>query len=433
MSVFREHPQREALVRELHTRLADELEAPAQISSFAILTGARTSGAVSHIVNLCERMSLPLPSLNSNHFTMDLAGVTLRFEQHTEFCCYTLVRRSRTGQLPFSSMPLAALPVDWLASLPGELVSGVHIVLEDRNDPDYPMAEASLRHFDGNPIIGALVGGDVALVYTDLQLHDDRFHRILVRDIDQKPAQAGRLVQRLIEITHYRALSLLALPLARHASPILREIDYQLADIAKRMAETEASEDDALLLSQLSDVTAQVEAIATANSYRFGASKAYYQIVLDRLETLREKRIGEMVSLSVFLDRRLTPAMATCASIERRTRELSNRGARVASLLRARVEVDLQAQNKHLLESMDRRAMLQLRLQQAVEGLSVVAISYYMIGLLQYVLKAMQKAGLLGPVSDTVATGILVPLVFILVFLGLKRAKRALGLHKEKS
>ncbi len=41
----------------------------------------------------------------------------------------------------------------------------------------------------------------------------------------------------------------------------------------------------------------------------------------------------------------------------------------------------LEAQNQTLLASMDRRARLQLRLQQTVEGLSVAAICYYVVGL----------------------------------------------------
>jgi uncharacterized membrane-anchored protein len=60
-----------------------------------------------------------------------------------------------------------------------------------------------------------------------------------------------------------------------------------------------------------------------------------------------------------------------------------------------------------------------LRLQQAVEGLSVVAISYYSIGLLNYVGKAAKAAGL--PVNPDVLTGALIPVMVGVVWLGLRR------------
>ncbi|GEO82547.1 DUF3422 family protein [Pararhodospirillum oryzae] len=428
--LFQEHPLRDVLANELHTRAADEIMAPAQISHFAVLTGEDNEGALDHLADLCQRLGGAAPTQGANHFTIDFGGLVVRFERHTEFCSYAFIRRGRTGEAPFDRMPLTVVPEDWLATLPGPVLSGVHIVLEARDEPEHDLGELSLRHFAGNVLMGAILGGGAAKALSDLRLHGDRFHRILVRDVGLSPSHAGRTVQRLIEMNTYRALALLALPQARNASPALRGIDTALADIAGRIADVRNKDKDADLLFELSELTAQVEAVAAANSYRFAASRAYYQLVMRRLDDLRQGRLGELVTFTAFMERRLTPAMATCQSVAERTEALSNRGARVASLLRARVEVDLQAQNKRLLESMDRRARLQLRLQQAVEGLSVVAISYYMIGLVGYLAKGLKAAGIL-PWSDTLVTGLAVPVVIGMIYLGLRRAKKAMGLEEH--
>lgn len=79
--------------------------------------------------------------------------------------------------------------------------------------------------------------------------------------------------------------------------------------------------------------------------------------------------------------RRYQPAMRTVKSAQERLDVMSSRGVRAANLLRTRVDVERSAQNQALLESMDKRSDLQLRLQRTVEGLSVVAISYYAVSL----------------------------------------------------
>src|SRR3546814_8262212 len=91
------------------------------------------------------------------------------------------------------------------------------------------------------------------------------------------------------------------------------------------------------------------------------------------------------------MDRRLAPAMRTCESAAGRLETLASRVGRASNLLRTRVDIELEAQNRDVLMSMNRRARLQLRLQETVEGLSVVAISYYVVGLVGYAAKARSE------------------------------------------
>lgn len=167
-----------------------------------------------------------------------------------------------------------------------------------------------------------------------------------------------------------------------------------------------------------------MENLAAEASYRIGATRAYDQIVTDRLAVLDERGVPGHSTWASFLARRSKPAMRTVNGIAERMADLSRRASRTAQLLRTRVDVDLEQQNRDLLESMNKRARQQLLLQQTVEGLSVAAVSYYVVGLLGYVFKAAKEAHLL-PVDPNVATGIAVPLVLAGVFWVVRSIRRA--------
>jgi uncharacterized membrane-anchored protein len=261
-------------------------------------------------------------------------------------------------------------------------------------------------------------------MWTDLRVHEDRFMRVLMRDVSLTDRQAGRYVQRILEIETYRIMALLSLPLARESSPRIRMVDETLADIAGKMSNKDGKYKDADLLEELSGLAAEIEAISARNSYRFGATRAYYAIVQQRLEELREGRLEGLPTLSETIERRMAPAMKTCDHTSNRQHSLSQRVSRVASLLRARVEVELEKQNQAVLEAMNKRAELQLRLQETVEGLSVVAISYYLIGLLGYGAKGAKALGV--PLDPALVTGIGVPVVAVLLWAALRKTKKLL-------
>ena len=122
--------------------------------------------------------------------------------------------------------------------------------------------------------------------------------------------------------------------------------------------------------------------------------------------------------------RRLTPAVATCDTASRRLHRLSERVAQASALLSTRVDIARERQNQALLASMDRRAKLQLRLQQTVEGLSAAAIVYYVVGVLGYLAKAAKAGGL--PLQPDLLVGLAVPVVAVFVILALRRARHRL-------
>jgi uncharacterized membrane-anchored protein len=244
-----------------------------------------------------------------------------------------------------------------------------------------------------------------------------------VIDQGMTAGQGGRLLQRLLEIETYRMTALLSLPLARELSPRLSQAERDLAGIIEALS-AEPDSDDRQLLERLTKLAAEVERLSSSSSFRFAAGRAYYALVGRRIDELREERIPGIQTVGEFMERRLAPAIATCDATARRIEDLSSRIARAGDLLRTRVDIALEEKNRDLLAAMNKRAQLQLRLQQTVEGLSVAAISYYLVGLLGYAAKGAKAAGM--PVDPDLAMGLGVPLAVLLVWMGLKRFKKSL-------
>lgn len=424
MNVFgQEHPLRDSLDKEIRARPYIALNVPERISHIAIMTGEKGSTQErEHIAKLCEAFDCAPPPHGATHFVMDLGPFRLRWERHTEFSGYTFFRHEEFAE-PFVHPVIEYVPKDWVSQLPGEVMCAVHLDIQSSTAPEYAETEIS-RFFEGHTYVGCHVAGGGALMMSDLRVHGDRFGRILMRDISMTDRQAGRVIQRILEIETYRIMALLGFPLAREASPVIRGVDERLAEVAAEMSIKKSGKSDGDLLEELSELAAGIEAISAKNSYRFGATKAYYAIVQQRLLELREERLKGLPTLSETIERRLAPAMKTCDHTSSRQHNLSQRVSRVASLLRARVEVEQERQNQQVLETMNRRAGLQLRLQETVEGLSVVAISYYLIGLLGYGVKGAKALGL--PVNPDLVTGIAIPVVAFAIWTALRKARKVL-------
>src|SRR5262249_31970869 len=246
-----------------------------------------------------------------------------------------------------------------------------------------------------------------------------------VRGLDRGPGAegAGALVQGVLELEPYRPLALLGLPEAQRLAPTIARIETRLAEITEDMRGTANLADNRRLLDELTGLAAELEAGATASLFRFGASRAYSEIVRLRLETTGERKFGGLPAWSSFLARRMAPAMRTCAVTEQRQADLSSKLARTAELLRTRVDVALQQQNQDLLRSMNERTRLQLRLQATVEGLSVAAITYYVVGLIGYMAKGLSEAGM-HVVEPGIGTAAAVLIVALLVWWVVRRVRR---------
>lgn len=428
-SQLNDHPERDLLASEIHTRPHPELTAPVRISHIARLTGeAAAEEERAHLGALCARYTAPPPTGDVLHYNVRLGDFRLLWERHTEFSTYTMIAAGGRTR-PFERNAIELLAADWQQRLIGETIAACHIVLE-ASDAVEPGPEDLATLFEGQRVMGSAVMGGAAEVFTAFRTHGDGFGRYLVHDHQLTAGQAGRLVQRLWELDTYSMMALLALPVAREAAPRLSAAEQTLARLTAATAAATDLRGQREALDELFHLAAEVEQWVASTAYRFGAARAYEGIVTGRLRELDERRVRGLQPLGEFLERRFLPAMRTCRSVEGRQESLSQRIARAADVMRTRVNLQLEAQNQELLASMDQRARLQLRLQQTVEGLSVVAISYYAVGLLAYLADGAEALGAAIPLD--LALALATPFVVIVAWLGLRRMRRRLGV-KERS
>lgn len=391
-----DHPNRYRLANELHARPFPEITAPCRAAHLAIKDpegGADRDKArdFAHLIALLDRYGAAHPPPGANHYSGRIGRGFLKWEMHTEFVTYTIFA-DEVSERPFSGELFELFPPDWLADAPGALVTSCIVRVESVAPDALPEAlERDLaRWFVPESLAVARVLDGDALVAADFRIDANGHSRMAVLarpGIGER--RLGRIVQRLLEIETYKSMSMLTLPLARMVATAVSRLDRRLSEIVGQMAAEGGRE--AETLDQLLQMAAEIENLAAGAAFRFGAAEAYEALVAQRIAVLREERVGGRQLFAEFMMRRYEPAMRTCRSAKARLDELSARAERASDLLRTRVDVANQAQNTEVLRAMDERAALQLRLQETVEGLSVVAISYYAVNL---------AAGLIGPVGE---------------------------------
>jgi uncharacterized membrane-anchored protein len=416
-------PERAALSMEVHARPSEPLAAPGRASYVAVLVDAdERERELAHLGRLCRQHSQPAPASDAVHWSGTIGGLRVKWERHGEFSSYTFLMPSAGGEL-FADTAAAQLPAHWLAAVPGVTVYAGHAELLSPAE-GRELSELLRASFGDRMVVGSAVGDGAGLAYSDFLTHPDGFGRFLLIDQGLSPLVAGRMIQRLFEIEAYRMMALLAFPVARRLSPRLLAIERALAALADSIAAESAREAgrDENLLQELTRLAAEIESGLAASQFRFGACRAYAELVRTRISELRERRLTGLQTLDEFMSRRFTPAVATCATVSQRMHDLSERVAQASHLLSTRVDIVREQQNLALLASMDRRARLQLRLQQTVEGLSIAAIVYYMAGVVGYMVKGSRSLGLKLDVDLVV--GLSVPVLALAAYQAVRRARR---------
>lgn len=414
------HPLRAAVLGEVHARPFTPIETPRRVLHFAFeTTPERGEVDRAALVAFCASRGLAEPPKAAKHHRVVFGATALRWEQHSEFTTYTWELPSDTPNgTPFHP-PAATLAAPMgLVPQPGPVLVAVdlHLIADaGKTAPE--------RLFDRASLAAAENSDSTALYATDFQSDPAGFVRILIADRGLGPERAGALTQRVLEIETYRVLALLGLPEAQRLAPSVRRIEMRLAEVTAATRGAQGLEANQCLLEELTALAAELEAGAAASQFRFGASRAYDQILQLRLQTIGERKSGGLPTWTSFLARRMAPAIRTCATLEERQANLADKLARAANLLRTRVDVELESQNRDVLRSMNERTRLQLMLQATVEGLSVAAISYYVVGLFGYLVKGAHDAGLIR-FDPALATGASVPVAVALVWWIVRRIRK---------
>jgi uncharacterized membrane-anchored protein len=407
------------LHNEIHARPPEAMEAPLAIAHVVMLADAAGREASrAHAAALLRDHHMALPDADTNHLRMDLGAFRMRWELHTEFVSWTFM-----VSVPMDSFgerePVSAadmVPREWLAALPGQCLCSLNLwVLPTHTFGSGPLVKQVLHE---DTLVASTVADGHGEVYTDFAIHADGFSRMVLLAGGMAPRRLGRLVQRLLEIETYRMAAMLGLPAAREAAHVLAFAERELAALAQAIRTADRDAEPALL-DRLTRLAGQVESQHAATHSRFSASSAYFELLDRRIGDIAESRLAGMQTIREFMDRRLSPARSTCEWAARRQDALSQRVSRMSNLLRTRVEIEQQQSSQALLTTMNHRQDTQLKLQSTVEGLSVAAITYYIVGLVSYLAKGAQKLG--WPVSPETTAAVAIPVVAVGVWWSLRR------------
>jgi uncharacterized membrane-anchored protein len=425
-----EHPLRQRLNNEFHARPPIPLQGGQFVSHLVFKRSRNSIGQErDNLTRLTQSQVCNSIESSDSHQMIDAGSFRLRWEMHTEFSSYTFFRPLPAGSvLDPDATAFDAIHPEWMAAIPGRLIVATHIELRSTTEISPESVLAKLNP-SGRQMVASRVVDSNAWVFTDFKI-DNGFSRFLVLDAGMTQRQSGRTVQRLFEIETYRVMALLGLPVAKEVSGWLYGAEKQLADLMDRIGQAQTPEDERSVLAALSKLAAEVENSVARTTFRFGAANAYHGLVSQRITELREVRIPGLPTIDEFMQRRLLPAMATCEAICRRQEELSGRVARNSQLLRTRVDIELERQNQELLSQMNRRARLQLRLQETVEGLSVVVLTYYGSQLVQYLAKGTKD---LHHVSPDLVTAISIPVIAGVVAWGTRRLRKKLAAEEGEA
>ena len=423
MSHMIDHPLRQSSANELHARPFPTIAAPARAAFFAYKSADDEAGRDevadrTHLCRLLDMYDVAHPDDGATHFFGQLGSVWVKWECHTEFVTYTAILDDK-GNVPFNGSEFDIFPAEWLADLPGLTLSSTSLRIE--SDLETELIKGKLSDwFVSESLAVSRVLDNAAVIAGDYRMDGNghlRFAVFVPPSTGRR--RVGRIVQRLNEIEVYKTMSMLGLIRARSLSSQLNLIDTEMSELVAALADDQISAEDNL--HALLRLSAKLEHHSARVAYRFAASKAYSAIVAQRIEVLREGQFEGRQTFREFMMRRFDPAMRTVQALDARLQDLIARAIRTGDLLRTRVDVERQGQSQELLTSMNRRADVQLRLQKTVEGLSIVAISYYATGLVLYVLAPVAE---MSDWPKGVLTACVVPVVVGVVYLALRRIRR---------
>ncbi|WP_404406464.1 DUF3422 family protein [Pelagibacterium halotolerans] len=407
------HPDRDAVLSELHARPLHLIDAGVRVRR-VVLVVAPVAGAMRAAIERFSAFATPLGidcaerSARQYSFKTETRCVTWEF--HTEFITVTWYAPLDDNENWPDDIGLSALG-------DAKLVGATRVdVIEGAALP-----QTLLATFRPESLCAASVETGKAQVATDFVPDADGFTRFEFAAGGLTAFRRSITLRRLLEIETYRTMALLALPLARETAPTLRAAETELEALIEGLSNATTPEQIQERLAGLHALSVRSGQISEKLGYRFSAAQAYGEILRMRLDKLREATLGHGSSLTTFIGNRVEPALATCEAINKRIAVLSAKIERGIELLNLRIGLDMQIQNTQVLETIARTSQSQFRLQRTVEGLSIIAITYYLLGIIGYALA--------GPLSvlhwdKTMALSIAAPFALLGVWLSMRAIRK---------
>lgn len=415
---IKQHPLREAILAEVHARPYKALTTPRAVLQQAFLCkpSSNSQKDMGAFWQWCIDNNIKPPETKSRHHSVSIDGVQITWERHTEFitltwdCKYTKAAQRKLWQL--SSTHTKAM-------MAGKhtLISAARVNLlkcEDQN------RHPNLTGYDTDSLCMSSVKNDGGLIIVDFRQDEFGATKYTLHNRDLNPRTCGVLVRRLLEIETYRIMSLYGFERIKSAMPKIASVEKQLVHLTSQINHKSDLETTRKTLDEITDIAAELANLSAANQYRFSATRAYYSLVNARLKRLNEQNIPNYSSIEEFLAKRLAPAMRTVENVEHRINVAGDKLDRSTSLLRTKVEIQMQVQSHEVLDSMNKRALMQYRLQSTVEGLSIAAVSYYVVGLLSYMAKGLGVDNFISPAK---LTAIFVPIAVLSIWYIVRRIR----------
>lgn len=406
-----DHPWRRAIADEVHARPVALMPASGRVRRVAMHLPQRAdalTAAQAEFAAWCAGAGIAPPQGRQHSF--EARGYRITWELHTEFVTLTWL-----GELTDAEAWPQGIGLEALAGHPLMVQTRIDLVpyrvVPERLIPTFSLPSLSVSNIEGGK-------GQIA---TDFVPDKDGFTRIEFAAGEVSDIRRSIVVRRLLEIDTYRVFALMGLPLARELAPELTAAEGEVGRELEGLADVDTIEESHAALDTLNSLAVRAGQLAEKTAYRFAASFAYDEVLDLRLERLAEESVGYASTLRRYLGNRIEPAIATCRAFEKRQAALANKLDRAIGLLNTRIGLDMQMQNRGVLSRISDTAQSQFRLQRTVEGLSVIAISYYALGILSYVLTGAEEV---AHFSKPLAVGLAAPVVIVLVWIGVRLVQR---------
>lgn len=396
------HPFKAELHNELHARPSIYFNEPAYVFHLALL---ESGDELERIVDRLARMAAEETALESARGLLTLDGCTIKWERHTEFLTLTMVVPKPDGAEFWPKLPERLRSL--ISGHEHALINATQVLVESEQN-----WEGHSSRYGFKDPAGSNIGGGDAVAWSDFRLSEDGMNRILLVNRRLNAYRLGRMVRRLLEIETYRMMASLTLPIAKTVHSEMKVFDRELTILSERNA-VAASSEVRKILDDIATLSARIVRLTARHRLRFSAAEAYSQIVVERIAELRESHVGESQRLGIFIERRFRPTVRYCAVTYQRLERLGDSVAHLGDLLQARVQVEVEEQNSAILNSLNVRATAQVKIQKAVEGLSIIAISYYLLSLFKMLYEGLKSIGI--SITPHQAGIYLVPIAALLI------------------
>lgn len=401
----RQHPDRALIDAETHARPVGPLPTSLRIRRAAFMADPARQPLGALIAAIIERFGIKA-SDDRRQLTFEAAGYQVTAEFHNEFATLTWT----AGLDNWVTWP-EGIGLELFAEMPLIAATRIDLVAADT------ISREALAGFDPLSLCYSEIFSSTAQAATDFVIGEDGFTRFEVAVGKCGDLRRGVVVRRLLEIETYRNLALLGLPLARTLTPVIHAQERQLAVLMRDLGHGTSMADNRQALDALHNLSMEVGRTVEDSNFRFAASHAYASVLRARLDRLDEVSIGELTTFERYLENRIEPAIATLTAIEKRLAALTAKLERSTELLNARISLSIETQNQTVLDTIADTARSQYRLQHTVERLSTIAIAYYALALLGYLVAGLHEA---VPMDKNIVLAIAAPIILLLVWFSLR-------------